>query len=189
MLKWAAEKMAGSKVKAVCIAFFVAMLGGSVAQAQDSRSIGRLFFENDQRRILESIRQGLIDDDDISELNVDPIQVPLPQFETEDFDVVTDEQTGEIIRPRSYTLGGYIRSHSEERVRFTVGGGVLDSGNEEVFRRLGLKLQINKDGRIGIVDALTGEAHFISRGSVIQQHGGVGIAGAEGRERHLIVKR
>ena len=178
------------KTRMVFLACIVAVLGGSVAQAQDSRSIGRLFFENDQRRILESIRQGLLKDDEISDLSVDPIQVPLPQFETENIvDVVTDEQTGEVIRPTSYTLGGYIRAHSSERIRFAVRGGILDSGNEAVFKRLGLKLQVDKDGRIGLVDALTGEAHYVSRGSVIKQHGGVGISGAEGKERHIIVKR
>ena len=141
--------MAHRKSKAVFLACIVAMLGGSFAQAQDSRSIGRLFFENDQRRILESIRQGLLDDDEISDLNVEPIQVPLPQFETEEIgDVITDEQTGEVIRPRSYTLGGYIRAHSSERVRFAVQGGILDSGNEAVFRKLGLKLQVSENGRI-----------------------------------------
>ena len=182
--------MKNSKVRgAFFLACVIAVLGGSVAQAQDSRSIGRLFFENDQRRILESIRQGLIQDDEISELNVDPIQVPLPQFETEEFDVVTDEQTGEIIRPRSYTLGGYIRAHSSERVRFTVGGAVLDSGNEAALRKLGLKVKIDENGNIGIIDALTGEAHAVSRGSVIRQNGGIGISGVQDKKRHFVVKR
>ena len=183
--------MAHMKKKAAFLAGMIAMFWGvSVSYAQDSRSIGRLFFENDQRRILESIRQGLIEDDEISELNVDPIQVPLPQFEAEEvIDLVTDEQTGEVIRPRSYTLDGYIRSHSSERVRFTVGSGILDSANQAVFRKLGLKLKVDNEGRIGLVDALSGDAHHVSRGSIIKQRGGIGISGAEGKERYIIVKR
>ncbi len=173
---------------AATLAVAVALGPLAAAQAQESRSVGRIFFENDQRRILEGIRQGIIDTSVASgPIDFEPIEIPTPEFVlSEQF--FADVLTGEIIRPEDIRVGGYMRNHRTGGLRFTVGSSVITERDTEYLTSLGLKVVSDADGRIRIIDALTEQSHPIARGSIIRQRGGVDESAAIG-DRFIIVKR
>ncbi len=173
---------------AAALAVAVALGPLAAAQAQESRSVGRIFFENDQRRILEGIRQGIIDTAVASgPIDFEPIEIPTPEFVPIELPL-TDELTGEVVRPQDIRVGGYLRNHRTGGLRFTVGSSVITERDTEYLSSLGLKVVSDADGRIRVFDALTEQSHPIARGSIIRRRGGVDESASAG-DRFIIVKR
>lgn len=174
------------KLLTVSIVVLICQIFNVFSFAQDSRTIGKLFFETDQRRILEGIRQGIIDTDIGDDVLIQPITVPEVQFERLS---IIDEVTGERVRPADLTLDGYILNRNTGNIRFSFNGSSSAANNESIAP-LGLKVDLvdaENGKKLRVIDALSQSAHPISRGNFINAHGGVDVA--DRNKRFIFVKR
>ena len=182
----------------VATATLVLMAMGQVAFAQSSgnalvarESVGRLFFTEQQRGVLEATRQGIADFDPAeisSPTFAAPLEAPKLVLRSAIKTVVSEGNTVEAVyeRDQDFSFDGVISKSGDTRI--LVGSQVIDASELQALERnLGLNIVANGADDVTAEDKLFQQKLTFTRGDVLRSDGTLEKPGTEGR--FVIVKR
>ena len=176
----------------------VALFVSSLVWAQSSvvsrkETFGRLFFDNTQRSVLESVRQGVVDRNvasrELEVIETTAIEVPQIVFKTV---IRKEEGTGALVRDLEFNYEGLIRRRGGE-TKLLINNELLDVDEmEELQRSSGVEFSASVDNRGNVVaeDRLFKRRYDLRPGDVVLSNGDVrSVRYQSGNQRNIILRR
>lgn len=180
---------------ATVVVCFLAVPSANAQLAIRKEVMERLFFNQAQRSVLESVRQGVVDRTlatrELEDIETTEIEVPQIVFKTF---VVKEVETGRLVRESDLSYNGMIRQHGGE-ARLIIDGVLLEPEElAEIQNTSGISFDASDDEAGSVItseDRLFQQQYQLRRGDTIRAGGSLSnsILDPDSGQRFIIVKR
>ena len=189
------SKLVQDRAKYIClciIVFFATLVKAGEAQVVRKEVMERLFFDQSQREVMESVRQGIVDRSiavrELQVVETTAIEVPEIVFKTV---IKREEVTGQLVREADIHYGGFIRKQAGE-TKLLLDDILVDQDAQEVLEdSLGMGFALeDSDGQSFIYadDRLFKQRYSLKRGDIVASDGT--LTNQDNKEpRFIVVKR
>lgn len=183
--------MVVTSIVAIVLVGMLAIASPAYAQGAIRKEVmERLFFNQAQRSVLESVRQGVIDRNlaarELEDIETTAIEIPEIIFRTQ---VRKEKTTGRLIRERSLSYNGIIRMRNG-KANIMLDGSLLDDNElKELEDSIGVTFTAEEPNKIVTEDRLFKQRYALKRGDSLLATGSIGRTSSIPGQRFIIVKR